>query len=449
MDVDNIAPGVDFVDHIQRTVASSGVLLALIGNDWLEGGPEGMRRVDDPTDFVRLEISAALQQGIPIIPILVERARMPRSDQLPDDLKPLVRRNALEIENARWDYDVSRLEIALDRLLVVAPAVRVAGGSEATPTTGTTAAEPPIAEPSPPTPPTPKRAWWRRKGPLVGVGAGLAVVVLLAVLLVPGLFDDEPAATLEPVPLFLALLTEEYAPAEIPERLSAPSSRLDPFETKGLAGAIRVSYPGPDDRGDLLFFDVFHTEADAKAWFLDDDEPPASFRTTGSFNPAGFDGPVRCITLSDGATPDESTQARSICRLYRGAVGVFALTARTTTADEADNDLAAAMARAAVVRLQRLERRASPATTSTLPARQLYGNIIAQGSLPELTPHGMSDAKLETFAYTAEGIVRRGQDRRVRPRREGLRPLLRVRHRGRGQGLLRPRPGSGGVHQER
>jgi hypothetical protein len=68
MDVDAIAPGVDFVEHIEHAIAGSAVLLALIGHDWLAPEGDGTRRLDDPTDFVRLEITAALQRRIPLIP---------------------------------------------------------------------------------------------------------------------------------------------------------------------------------------------------------------------------------------------------------------------------------------------------------------------------------------------------------------------------------------------
>src|SRR3954467_12205357 len=71
-DVDSIEPGDDFVDQIQSAVASCDVLLALVGRNWTTTtGPGGGRRLDDPEDFVRLEIEAALNRGIRVIPILV------------------------------------------------------------------------------------------------------------------------------------------------------------------------------------------------------------------------------------------------------------------------------------------------------------------------------------------------------------------------------------------
>jgi hypothetical protein len=83
---------------ITAAVGSCDVLLALIGNDWLTITDEdGRRRLDDPADFVRLEIEAALARNVRVIPILVEGARMPRAVELPASLAGLVRRQALEL----------------------------------------------------------------------------------------------------------------------------------------------------------------------------------------------------------------------------------------------------------------------------------------------------------------------------------------------------------------
>ena len=78
---------------------------------------DGRRRLDDPDDFVRLEIEAALTRNVRVIPILVDGARMPRADELPPSLAGLVRRQALELSPARFDFDTSRLLKVLDRTL--------------------------------------------------------------------------------------------------------------------------------------------------------------------------------------------------------------------------------------------------------------------------------------------------------------------------------------------
>jgi hypothetical protein len=114
MDVFGIEPGRDFRRAIDEQVASCGVLLAVIGKSWFDAKDEsGRSRLDDPMDFVRLETASALKRDIPVIPVLVRGARMPRPEQLPADLAELAYRNAVELTHARWDSDVQLLVKAL------------------------------------------------------------------------------------------------------------------------------------------------------------------------------------------------------------------------------------------------------------------------------------------------------------------------------------------------
>jgi hypothetical protein len=117
-DVDSIQPGDDFVQVINRAVGSCDVLLALIGAQWLTITDVHGRRLDDPNDFVRLEIEAALMRNVRIIPLLVAGAKMPRADELPVGLAGLVRRQALELSPSRFEYDLSRLLKVLEMTLV-------------------------------------------------------------------------------------------------------------------------------------------------------------------------------------------------------------------------------------------------------------------------------------------------------------------------------------------
>jgi CHAT domain/FHA domain/TIR domain len=98
-DVDNIESGDDFLDRITSAVGSCDVLLALIGPRWLTitDDETGQRRLDNPEDYVRLEIRTALTRNVRVIPILIDDARMPPANELPADLAPLVRRQAVEI----------------------------------------------------------------------------------------------------------------------------------------------------------------------------------------------------------------------------------------------------------------------------------------------------------------------------------------------------------------
>ncbi|MCA1626768.1 MAG: toll/interleukin-1 receptor domain-containing protein, partial [Acidobacteria bacterium] len=110
MDVSGIAPGVDFVEEIERAVGSCQVLIVLIGKDWLDiKDAAGRRRLDTADDFVRLEVATGLGRKIRVIPTLVRDAHMPSAEALPPDLAALARRNAIEINDHDFDHDVERL----------------------------------------------------------------------------------------------------------------------------------------------------------------------------------------------------------------------------------------------------------------------------------------------------------------------------------------------------
>jgi TIR domain len=118
MDVDTIALGVDFAEVISQAVSSCEVLLAVIGPRWLTVTDEdGRRRLDDPDDLVRVEIAAALERDIRVIPVLVEGAVMPSRQQLPEVLAGLARRNALSVRHESFRADAERLLAAVEPLL--------------------------------------------------------------------------------------------------------------------------------------------------------------------------------------------------------------------------------------------------------------------------------------------------------------------------------------------
>ncbi len=102
LDIDNIPLGVDFRTHINSAVSESDILIALIGDSWLEAkSMDGKRQIDHKTDFVRLEIESALDRNIPVIPVLVGNAQMPNESELPESLSSLPYRNAAEIRPGR------------------------------------------------------------------------------------------------------------------------------------------------------------------------------------------------------------------------------------------------------------------------------------------------------------------------------------------------------------
>ena len=123
MDVTTIGPGEDFRKAIDDAVKSCDALIVLIGKRWLGStNPAGQRRLDEAMDFVRLEITIALQRNVRVIPVLVQDAPMFSEHDLPEDLKPLVWRNAIELSHSRWDYDLQNLMQALDRIVKPTPA---------------------------------------------------------------------------------------------------------------------------------------------------------------------------------------------------------------------------------------------------------------------------------------------------------------------------------------
>ncbi len=171
-DVETIEPGVDFVDAIGRALQSCGVLLAVIGPRWASLQDDaGRRRLDDPNDYTRLEIATALARpDVRVIPVLVEGAEMPAGEALPEDLKALSRRNAIELTDKRWEYDVAQLVETLRKALGILPAP-----------------EPEPPGPVSPTPPAPASNSWKKWA--WGIGG---LLILAAVIEESGLLDAEP-----------------------------------------------------------------------------------------------------------------------------------------------------------------------------------------------------------------------------------------------------------------
>jgi hypothetical protein len=116
-DINTISPGEDFADEIQRAVGSCDAMVVVIGRHWSDITDGNVRRLDNPQDFVRLEISAAINRNIPIIPVLIQGARMPLREELPKTLEAITRRQALEISDNRWNYDIGRLNTRLRQVV--------------------------------------------------------------------------------------------------------------------------------------------------------------------------------------------------------------------------------------------------------------------------------------------------------------------------------------------
>jgi hypothetical protein len=201
-DVDSIDLGDDFVEVITSAVGACDVLLALIGDQWLTITDEdGRRRLDNPADFVRLEIEAALERKVRVIPILVDGARMPLAVELPPSVAALARRHALELSPSRFDFDTSRLLKVLDKTLaearrahddaasVIAPAVKAPDPSKAEVHEAPEVREQPNWDRTPGIAPDglATRAWRRRLSPRPRLLIGLGIVAVLVSLLIVGI----------------------------------------------------------------------------------------------------------------------------------------------------------------------------------------------------------------------------------------------------------------------
>ena len=122
IDVDNIPAGRDFVEVLTERVGRCDALVALIGRNWLTSADkDNHRRIDDPNDFVRIEIEAALERNVPVIPVLVDGAAMPQASDLPEGLKKLARRQGIEVSHKRFDADAEHLTDELAQIDDVDP----------------------------------------------------------------------------------------------------------------------------------------------------------------------------------------------------------------------------------------------------------------------------------------------------------------------------------------
>ena len=115
-DVDTLRPGQDFVQAIESRLSDCAVMLAVIGREWASARDlAGSRRLDEPYDFVRLEVAAALARpNVLVVPVLVEGAAMPPANELPENIRALTRRHAVSVRDETWDADVDRLVTVIE-----------------------------------------------------------------------------------------------------------------------------------------------------------------------------------------------------------------------------------------------------------------------------------------------------------------------------------------------
>jgi hypothetical protein len=209
-DVNAIAPGLDFAAQVEAAIKASDAVLVVIGPHWLgDLHHDGNRRIDRPDDFVRREVSSALAAGIRVVPVLVDGAPLPSSEELPDDVAPLVLRQAVTLRDASWHTDLDDLVRRLEGEQPVAPR--------------------------------------RRRWPIVLAGlAGLLVVALVAVaLIIPsqGHQRSSGESADSSVP--------NAAPMRLPAGLLYTSTTTDK-RVCGPGGQVALSAGPVQQRGDIL-----------------------------------------------------------------------------------------------------------------------------------------------------------------------------------------------------
>lgn len=237
MDVDSIGLGYDFRQVLQERLASCSMMMVLIGPGWLAAADaSGTRRLDVPTDFVRQEVAAALKRNIPVVPVLLQGARMPSPEQLPEEIADLSYRNGFELGHSTWESDVSEMVRRLGLLKKRADAPASPVPREA-------------IDPGP----SPRPAW------LVPAVTGLAVVALgVALFLLRG-SPPETAATNTSADAatpgasdVLVENTSSTAPGASSAPLAAgPSVTTAPLSApsafgKLAGGGIEFTWPGDD-----------------------------------------------------------------------------------------------------------------------------------------------------------------------------------------------------------
>ncbi|MFZ0668433.1 MAG: toll/interleukin-1 receptor domain-containing protein [Acidimicrobiales bacterium] len=307
MDVDAIALGEVFYTKIAEGIQSSGVALVLIGHDFFD--EQNQARLHQADDWVRVEIETALHRQVPIIPILVERASMPRADLLPESLRPLTTFQAMDLENQRWDYDMQRLNNSIDTLIAkraMAPTVPVVGA-------GGHAPAPPPAPPrrQPTAQPAGDDKPPRSKKPIVIGSAVLAVVIVAAVLGVvlshknppskPGVNNGptsvSAASAVSPIApdrMAYQLLNSSFAKNELPSSVSASKPGLSPVHAQGMVSPVVVSMTDPSFADIYVEYFIFASQADATNYYTTYDASPSGFTPKGNFSITGVGDPIKC-----------------------------------------------------------------------------------------------------------------------------------------------------------
>ena len=271
MDFDSIPYGVDFREHIKRTLERADVVVAVVGPAWLGRQGEVSRRIDDPSDFVRLEIAGALQRGIPVIPILVDNTPMPKPDALPAEIQGFAFRNALVLDTGidfhhHADRLIARIRVLLKNATATPAITQAESAKKADPGTITATARPAARAP---TANGPHRFDLNRKQIVMACGL---VVFLVVCYLGIMLFGDR--------------MWSNRAARSVSESTPAPSATATETATP-LVAATRAPSPPSMESGSTSPAATAHSEAGFCSWMANDNGQFNSFfdqqKDAGSF----------------------------------------------------------------------------------------------------------------------------------------------------------------------
>jgi hypothetical protein len=227
-DISTVQPGVDLVDLTARALDSCAAFLVVIGPRWLTTDSSGRRRLENPGDFVRLEIVAALRRNVWILPVLVQGAKMPGFGELPEELRPLERRSAIELSDTRWAYDMDRLAaVVAEALAQAALGVPISSPSS----TGTSSLLELLSAPNA----APATVRWRSRLVLAAVPGLLLVGWLYLYFLKP--------ARMEPLPVNPKSTKRQSQPdaADKPQSAPAKNEESRPAQVGRQGDALRAT----------------------------------------------------------------------------------------------------------------------------------------------------------------------------------------------------------------
>jgi hypothetical protein len=238
MDIDTIHAGEPFAVRIEEALANCAACVVVIGRVWESiTAPDGSRRLDDPTDFVRLEVAGALRSGARVFPVLVDGGSMPAAGSLPEDIRDLAGLQAIQLRGDSWNYDVGRLMLALDQALGTTDGTDAqdgAGSSDATGSVGGTGTK-------------------RLSAMAIGVIVAIAIVIVGGIAFVATRSKGTTTSTL-PSTSASTSPSSSVSTSETCSRLTPPVTSADsPYRLNGVYG-VRMTltcFHGPLGSNDL------------------------------------------------------------------------------------------------------------------------------------------------------------------------------------------------------